>query len=290
MHLWAGFVDSNPEISEYKGERCRRPDEIDPEQYFIIFALRNHYDEIHELLLERGYQEEKDYFYWFDQIPGEVVVTQVNGYYCDNFGNEIVGNIKGCSITIRGRDNLVVLDGAIKGAENLQIKVCGDCFVHIGENVKFIAGVTFIAAARGVSLSIGKGMSISYGGVWEFDNHMYMHVGNDCMFSHDSRVRAGNGHPLYYMNEGVDCFERDVETKMIYIGDHVWIGQGVRLLSGTHIGSGSVVGMGALVSSEFPSNCSIVGVPAKIARTDVAWIRDFRLGLSAEDLEEFVFT
>ncbi len=95
IHLWAGFIDSNPEILEYRGEVCSRPDKIDPEQYFIIFALLNHYDDIHALLSERGYQEEKDYFYWSDLRPGAVTVTNIKGYYCDNFGNEIIGSVKG---------------------------------------------------------------------------------------------------------------------------------------------------------------------------------------------------
>lgn len=57
-----------------------------------------------------------------------------------------------------------------------------------------------------------------------------------------------------------------VSHKGIRVGRGCWIGAKVTLLDGAAIGDGCVVAAGAVVKGEFPNNCVIGGVPAKIIK------------------------
>ncbi|HIW76784.1 MULTISPECIES: gamma carbonic anhydrase family protein [Gordonibacter] len=52
------------------------------------------------------------------------------------------------------------------------------------------------------------------------------------------------------------------------IGDNTLVGMGATVMNGARIGSGCVIAAGALVSEgkEFPDNCLIMGVPARLKR------------------------
>lgn len=60
--------------------------------------------------------------------------------------------------------------------------------------------------------------------------------------------------------------EQGTTSQGIEIGDNVWVGAKVTFLDGCRIGSNSVVAAGAVVKGEFPPNCVIGGVPAKILK------------------------
>ena len=53
------------------------------------------------------------------------------------------------------------------------------------------------------------------------------------------------------------------------IGDFCVIGTGATIMSGVRIGNEVVVGAGAVVTKDIPSNCIVVGNPAKIIRTNI---------------------
>ena len=54
--------------------------------------------------------------------------------------------------------------------------------------------------------------------------------------------------------------------KGIVIGDDCWIGAKVTILDGTTVGTGCVIAAGAVMKGDFPDNCIIGGVPAKIIK------------------------
>ncbi len=56
---------------------------------------------------------------------------------------------------------------------------------------------------------------------------------------------------------------RDVPVR---IGNGSWLGTGVVVLPGTVLGRNVVVGAGAVVRGNFPDNCVIAGVPARVVR------------------------
>ena len=61
------------------------------------------------------------------------------------------------------------------------------------------------------------------------------------------------------------------DYKPIVIGNHCWIGTNSIILPGTKLGNNCVVAAGSVVNKEFPDNCLIGGVPAKIIKTNIEW-------------------
>lgn len=57
-----------------------------------------------------------------------------------------------------------------------------------------------------------------------------------------------------------------VNHKGIQIGKNCWIGAKATILDGSVIGNGCIVAAGAVVTGQFPDNCIIGGVPAKIIK------------------------
>lgn len=57
-----------------------------------------------------------------------------------------------------------------------------------------------------------------------------------------------------------------VNHKGIKIGKDCWVGAKATILDGSIIGNGCIVAAGAVVTGEFPDNCIIGGVPAKIIK------------------------
>ena len=61
--------------------------------------------------------------------------------------------------------------------------------------------------------------------------------------------------------------ERELKSKgEIVIGNNVWIGDKATILGGVHIGDNVIIAANAVVTKDFPSNCMIAGVPAKIIK------------------------
>ena len=53
------------------------------------------------------------------------------------------------------------------------------------------------------------------------------------------------------------------------IGDNVYIGAGAKILGPVTVGDNSVIGAGAVVLKDVPANSVVVGVPAKVIKTDI---------------------
>lgn len=60
--------------------------------------------------------------------------------------------------------------------------------------------------------------------------------------------------------------EQGVTSKGIILGNNIWVGVKVTFLDGARIGNNCVIAAGAIINKEFPDNCIIGGVPAKIIR------------------------
>lgn len=77
----------------------------------------------------------------------------------------------------------------------------------------------------------------------------------------------------YYANIGANVVIRQQVTiaqkddnKAATIGDNVVIGAGARIIGGVKIGNNVIIGANAVVTKDFPDNCVIAGVPAKIIK------------------------
>lgn len=56
---------------------------------------------------------------------------------------------------------------------------------------------------------------------------------------------------------------------LVNIGDHTYVGMGAVVLDNITIGKGCIIGAGAVVTKDLPDAVQVVGVPAKIVKTDV---------------------
>lgn len=62
--------------------------------------------------------------------------------------------------------------------------------------------------------------------------------------------------------------DRLLESKgEINIGSSVWIGQNVSILANVSIGDNVIIGANSVVTKDIPSNCVVVGSPARIIKT-----------------------
>lgn len=175
----------------------------------------------------------------------------------DNKGNHI--KISNCSNdydkvfiryqypTLSFANSLEIGDISVSDGNSLEINYLGsDGRISIGDNTTFVR--TF--------LQVGKNGQIT--------------IGNDCMFSIDTRCFQSDSHQIFDLNSG----ERINSGKNITIGNHVWIGRNATMLGGFNILDNSIFGSHSVSSSEFGKNLIAAGSPAIVIRDNIIWARD----------------
>lgn len=83
-----------------------------------------------------------------------------------------------------------------------------------------------------------------------------------------------NGYPNCKLNRTKHSRHIYFRKDSIMVGDHVWVGGEVVILPNSHIGKGSICGYRAVIKGTFPNNCMIGGIPGRILKKDVAWMRE----------------
>ncbi len=115
--------------------------------------------------------------------------------------------------------------------------------------------------ALGLGINIGGNVGISE----------FAHIGGAGGFSigHDTIIGSYfSAHPENHVYADITQPIRlqGVTHIGIRVGHGCWIGAKVTLLDGAVIGDGCIVAAGAVVKGEFPDNCVIGGVPAKLIK------------------------
>ncbi|KAM0755295.1 trimeric LpxA-like protein [Meredithblackwellia eburnea MCA 4105] len=112
-----------------------------------------------------------------------------------------------------------------------------------------------------------------YGYNIEFKGGFYSNFGMvllDCAkITFGKDVLCGPGVHIYTATHSVHIDERTAGYERAYpveIGNDVWIGGGVKILGPTKIGNNCTIASGAVVKGDFPDNCIIGGVPARILK------------------------
>lgn len=175
--------------------------------------------------------------------------------------------------------NNVVDDGisnVVSIPENSSLKNCNiyfhgsACRLELGENTH-ITNVSFWFEDMGGTISIGSNVSMETGCQFASVEGTSITIGDDCMFSHDVDVRSTDSHSITN-EQGV----RINPSEDIQIGNHVWIGVRSTILKGSVIPDNCIVGACSLVSSNTKcvKNSVCVGVPAKIVKTNINWLRE----------------
>lgn len=170
-----------------------------------------------------------------------------------------------CKSKIKGHNNLVeigsncrLLDCTffIKGNNN-HIVIEEDCML---DNVSFWISDDNNFIKLGRSITIGKRCEFA-----ALEGCQIV-VGDNCLFSHDIRLRTSDSHSI------IDVSGKRINpAKDISIGKHCWIGMQSLFLKGACVGDDCIVGARSMVSHEFGSNMVIAGQPARILKEDVNW-------------------
>ncbi len=264
---FGGYIDSNDEINEYDGFKCIRPENVDKSKNFIVFALLNNYDSVDSLLSEKDFLHYKDYIRFYNSA---YTITSVDGYYFDEFGNEIYGDFKNAEVVLQGYDNLLVIESDTKISDVLFV-LNENSIIFIAEKVFLGSGGIRFSVRTNSFLYIDENTTIIKNDDFLLNQKSFCYVGKDCMFSYNIDVTACDGHNLFDLNT-----KRNLNKNKVYeiiIRDHVWLGKNSTILYGADIGSGSVLGSNSFVNKKVPPNVVVAGNPSKIIRENVAWDR-----------------
>lgn len=95
-------------------------------------------------------------------------------------------------------------------------------------------------------------------------------IGEECMISFDVDIRNSDAHSI------IDkCTKTRVNHATdIVIGNRVWISAHTQILKNSVINENSIIGARTVVSGEVPSNVVTVGIPAKVRKKNVYWLRE----------------
>lgn len=156
-------------------------------------------------------------------------------------------NLYDTSIRVYGDNNVIFISASHTNLLKLKIDIYNNSVFYIGKDCNTTRPLHIV-------LSEGK----------------HLIIGDDCLFSFDIWFRNADPHLIY----DVETKARINPSQSIYIGDHVWIGQEVLISKGTQIGSGSIIGAKCLTTAHpIPSNCSVGGVPAKMIKKNIFWLK-----------------
>ncbi|KHJ39621.1 galactoside O-acetyltransferase [Pedobacter glucosidilyticus] len=148
----------------------------------------------------------------------------------------------------------------------------GDPFpslLHLGKKATLIINGKFkmhtgtrVYINENASLILGSGFSNNNLNISCFEK---IEIGNDVIISENVTIRDSDNHSVKDTGYGA--------TRPIKIGNNVWIGINVTILKGVTIGDGAVIAAGSLVNKNIPTKCLSGGVPSKIIRENIVWVR-----------------
>lgn len=160
------------------------------------------------------------------------------------------GELQNSSITIRGNNNRIRIDGtACLTWTDISI-LANDSEITVGANSTILGKPN----QPNTLLARGEPSRIA--------------IGRDCMFSYGIEVRTSDSHPIFdgqgaHINPSAD----------VLISDHVWVGSRSMVLKGCAIGQGSVLAAASVLTREIGERLIAAGMPAKVIREDIQWKR-----------------
>jgi acetyltransferase-like isoleucine patch superfamily enzyme len=174
-----------------------------------------------------------------------------------------------CRVEFRGDNNYVSI---ARGARlrSVHIKMDGDNHrLIIGEN-SILSSTNFWFEDDHCTIAIGGNTTTEGAHFGAVEPNSVIEVGEDCMFAHGIELITTDSHSILDTKTG----KRINEAENIRIGDHVWVGAYAKVLKGVHIGDHTIVGVGSIVSKPFGNNLIVAGVPAKVVKEHVSWVRE----------------
>lgn len=186
--------------------------------------------------------------------------------------NSVIGQpkeMKNSKIEFHGENNILFFDESVV-LDNSTIRFLGDnnlVFVSNSGNHKTKIKVDIY---NNSVFYLGKNCNTTRPIHVVLSERKHIFIGDDCLFSFDVWFRNADPHLIY---DG-STKKRINPSKSVFLGDHVWVGQEAFVSKGTKIGSGSIIGAKSVTGGKtLPSNCSCAGVPCKVIKDDIFWLK-----------------
>lgn len=274
-------------------------------EYYLIAFGRNYEEYYDNVIKQMGYNEITDFVY---RHVKPIILENWDcskQEYNDRYGNYI--SKQNCvigKIVFRGYNNEINLGANITGLRNAEIFMCANQSLRIRDGVVFNGNACFRYEGfnGGADVYIGARCRFEFP-IFRLINHVEVStviinnnctfednvcfransgkkiiIGQDCMFSRDIQLQAGDGHSIFdvktQQNINTVYKKENYIKNQLVIGEHVWICAKAFILNGTNIGSGSVIAGNSTVKGVFPNNCVVAGNPAKLVKKDTAWSRE----------------
>lgn len=198
------------------------------------------------------------------------IISLVTRKYIKGTNSSIICHAKipqKSKIQIYGNNSIVLIE---KGCiiENTNICISGDNSKIIFKKGVVIRKGKFLIEGNDASIFIDENTTIREASLLAVENHSQITIGKDCMFSYEILLRTSDSHSI--LNK---VGERVNFARNIVIGNHVWIAERVTILKGASVGDNSVIGYGSVVTHNFQNNSLIVGIPAKVIKSEINWDR-----------------
>ncbi|WP_196717419.1 acyltransferase [Actinomyces trachealis] len=190
--------------------------------------------------------------------------------YEDDRGNRIIGKpvqLGASSIRFYSENCVIEFERNVSWLGGVQFLQAGS-YVKVGSNSNVRGGLQLGTKAR---IVIGEYLDVT-GGLEVFvDDGATVDIGKNCLFATRVALRSYDSHPIFDLSTK----SRINYSRNIVIGDHVWLGAGVTVLGGSTVGNGAIVGTASVItkSTPVPPDSIVAGVPAKIVRSGIAWVK-----------------
>ena len=141
--------------------------------------------------------------------------------------------------------------------------------LKIGKNCRYSGGEIYFED-HSCEIAIGNNKTIESAHLAVTEPPKKISIGEDCMFSSRIEFRTGDSHSI------IDNLtkKRINPAQNTKIGNHVWIGAHSIVLKGVEIGNNSIIGTNSIVTKSIVSNSIATGIPAKVVKHDIDWLRE----------------
>ncbi|MBD5205134.1 MAG: acyltransferase [Bacteroidales bacterium] len=132
--------------------------------------------------------------------------------------------------------------------------------VKIRNCVRLVAiFVRYLILTKIYGMEISRTARISFGAKLDKTNPKGIHIGKESFIASGAIILSHD-------------FSRNIHAET-YIGTQCFIGVNAVVMCGVRIGDNCVIGAGAIVTKDIPSNCMVVGNPARIIREGINTIK-----------------
>ena len=206
-------------------------------------------------------------FYLYKNNNNVFIIKNINGKKIRKLV-KTNGQIKGLHIIfVNAKNNIIEIEEPFK-FKNVVFCVNGDNnLISIKENSHIYNH--YINISLGAKCIIGKNFKSVYNGNFQLGGFASLNIGDNCLFSRNISIYAGDGHIVKDLNS------HEILNWVLHpvsIGNHVWVGDSSMILKNSIIPSGSIVAANSLVNKEFQEkNIIIAGNPAKIIKKNIYW-------------------